>query len=222
MFPPVEEIYDRYDPAFRDTHAWRERRRRANEYLLDLGDRDLRVHPFLFLWNDFAVDQLRPVHKGIKWHRHSDEPEYAYDDPECARAVRIIRELDLPVLLEEEPGNTVRFIREIAPNVRVIIPHLGALNGGFEVLARHGLWEMERVHADTSLAGKPEIREYVRRYGSSRLLFGSDFPFGDPGAELRKLRDCSLPPGVEEAVLRENMPRVLGEGTGVRGDDRQV
>jgi hypothetical protein len=229
VFPPVEEIYDRYDPAFRDSEPWRESRRRANEYVAGLGDGDLRVHPFLFIWNDFAVDQLTLGHEGIKWHRHPEEPEYDYADPKCARALRVIRERSLPVVLEEELGNTVRFIRDIAPDLRVIIPHLGALNGGYESLVRQGIWELPRVYADTSLAERREIRDYVQRFGGDRLLFGSDFPFADPRRELRKIRECQLPAEIEQGVLGWNMDRLLRSarplsaraGLGVPARDRQ-
>ena len=58
MFPPVMEIYDRYDPNFADSAQWKNRRKAANEYLLDIGTTDLTVIPYFFIWNDFAVDQL--------------------------------------------------------------------------------------------------------------------------------------------------------------------
>lgn len=97
VFPPVLEIYDRYDPAFEDSPQWREGRRKANEYLLTLEGYGLAVFPFFFIWNDFAVDQLTPAHRGIKWHRHGDEPRYHYDDPRCQRAIEGIRQRNLPV-----------------------------------------------------------------------------------------------------------------------------
>ncbi len=62
--------------------------------------------------------------------------------------------------------------------------------------------------ADTALASEYEIREYLRRYGHSRLLFGSDFPFGSPAAELRKVRSLGLDPEVEAAVLSNNFLRL--------------
>ena len=37
MMSPVMEIYDRYDPDFRDTPQWRARRAESNEYLLGIG-----------------------------------------------------------------------------------------------------------------------------------------------------------------------------------------
>jgi len=156
------------------------------------------------------VEQLTATHCGIKWHRHAGEPVYCYDDPKCRAAVDEIRRRNLPVVLEEELDNTLRFILEIAEGVTVIIPHLGLLNGGFQSIAETGLWERENVWADTALASEYEIREYLRRYGHSpaEAGFGSDFPFGSPATELRKVRSLGLDPEVEAAVLSSNFLRL--------------
>ena len=161
-------------------------RKSANDYLLDIGTTDLTVIPYFFIWNDFAVDQLTPKHKGIKWHRHSDEPVYHYDSPPCRRAIDEIRNRNMPVVLEEEFENTVRFIEKIAKGVKVIIPHMGMLNGGYGVIKRHGLWARPNVYADTALASVSEITDYINEYGIDRIIFGSDFPFGDPPARAAK------------------------------------
>ena len=203
-FSPVMEIYDRYDPFFVDTPAWQQRREESNAYLLSQSSGAMTVYPYFFIWNDFAVDQLTSAHCGIKWHRHASEPVYLYHDPRCRPALDEIRRRRLPVVLEEEFENTVRFIRELAHGITVIIPHLGMLNGGFQAIAEAGLWNQENVWADTALAGRDEIREYIRSYGHQRLMFGSDFPFGDPYAELEKVRHLNLDPAVETAVLGGN------------------
>ena len=114
------------------------------------------------------------------------------------------------MVLEEELNNTLYFVRELADGIMVIIPHLGLLNGGFRSIAEAGLWERENVWADTALASRDEIHEYLRRYGHRRLLFGSDFPFGSPSAELRKVRSLGLDPDVEAAVLGGNFSRLQG------------
>ena len=208
MFSPVMEIYDRYDSNFIDTPAWKKRRRDSNAHLLSLASRPMTVYPYFFIWNDFAVDQLTSAHCGIKWHRHPGEPVYAYEDRRCRLALDEIRHRRLPVVLEEELGNTVRFIRDLAHGITVIIPHLGMLNGGFSAIAAAGLWNQENVWADTALAGPEEIQEYLRSYGHQRLMFGSDFPFGDPYAELEKIRRLNLDPAIETAVLSENFIRL--------------
>lgn len=208
FFSPVMEIYDRYDADFVDTPAWQESRRQSNAYLLSLKPAELKVYPYFFIWNDFAVEQLSPAHCGIKWHRHADEPVYHYDDPRCAAALDEIRQRNLPVVLEEELDNTLHFIRDLAHGIRVIIPHLGGLNGGFSAIARAGLWEQSNVWADTALAGRSEISEYIRRYGHERLMYGSDHPFGYPASELRKVRSLGLDPDVEDAVTGGNFLRL--------------
>jgi predicted TIM-barrel fold metal-dependent hydrolase len=209
MFPPVLEIYDRFDPRFRDSPEWQERRRRANEYLVSAGNTELEVIPYFFVWNDFATEQLRPEHKGIKWHRHPDEPRYLYEHPRCLEMAELIQARRLPVVLEEELENTIFFIRELAPRALVIIPHLGGLNGGYEAIAAAGLWELPRVYADTSLASAPEIRDYLSNYGDDRLLFGSDFPFGHPRRELNKICDLGLPEETREKILYRNLRELL-------------
>ena len=208
LFSPVLEIYDRYDSHFSDTDAWQRRRRESNAWLLSLKPDGFQVFPYFFIWNDYATEQLTAAHCGIKWHRHPGEPVYHYDDPRCRAALDEIRRRNLPVVLEEEFGNTLRFIHELAGTITVIIPHLGMLNGGFRAIAEAGLWDQDNVWADTALASRGEMREYLQRYGHRRLLFGSDFPFGSPFVELRKVRSLALAPEVEAAVLGENFLRL--------------
>ena len=82
------------------------------------------------------------------------------------------------------------------------------LNGGFRAIAAAGLWEEETVWADTALASGAEIREYLRRYGQRRLMFGSDFPFGTPASELAKIRRLGLDSETEAALLGGNFHRL--------------
>lgn len=211
MFPPVMEVYDRYDPDFTDTAQWKNRRKAANEYLLNIGTTDLPVIPYFFIWNDFAVDQLTSQHKGIKWHRHSDEPVYHYDSPRLRQAVDEIRSRNMPVVFEEEFDNTVRFIEQIAKDVRVIIPHMGMLNGGYGAIKRHGLWARPNVYADTALASVYEITDYINEYGIDRIIFGSDFPFGDPKRELQKIMHLQIPQEQKEIICGLNIQQLLAE-----------
>jgi len=211
LYSPVMEIYDRYDVSFTDTPEWQQRRTESNAYLLSLDSPALTVYPYFFIWNDFAIDQLTEEHCGIKWHRHPGEPVYHYEDRKCREALDEIRRRKLPIVLEEEFENTIRFIRELAQGAKVIIPHLGGLNGGFHAIAEAGLWQLQDVWADTALASPREIGEYIRRYGPQRLMFGSDFPFGTPPSELRKVRSLGLDSTVEAAVLGGNFLRLQGD-----------
>lgn len=209
MFSPVMEIYDRYDYKFRDNREWQHRRKKSNAYLLTIGDHELEVIPYFFIWNDFAVDQLNSRYKGIKWHRHFNEPVYNYDDPLCTKAIDEIRQRKMPVVLEEELFNTLRFINELAVGVRVIIPHLGALNGGYKKISEHGIWERPNIYTDTALASQYEIKDFFNKYGYDRIMFGSDFPFGDPKGELSKIQNIQMTEEKKEMILCRNLKCLL-------------
>ena len=201
MFSPVMEIYNRYDPNFKDNAEWRQRRKTSNKHLLSIGNQQLSVIPYFFIWNDFAIDQITFQHKGIKWHRHSYEPVYHYDDPRCIKAVDEIRRRNMPVVFEEEFDNTICFVNEIAVGVNVIIPHLGLLNGGYDAISTSGIWNLPNVYTDTALAPPYLITDYLDRYGCERMLFGSDFPFGDPKKELSKVLNLRIPTEKKEMIF---------------------
>ncbi len=44
-------------------------------------------------------------------------------------------------------------------------------------LDRAGVWRRPQVYTDTAVAALPEIKDFIRRFGTDRLLFGSDYPF---------------------------------------------
>ena len=211
MFPPVNEIYDRYDPGFKDTLQWRNRRRESNEYLLGISGSEFTVYPFFFIWNDYAVDQITSAHKGIKWHRHPDEPRYEYENPLCYAAITEIRRRSMPICLEEEFENTLYVINELAPGIKVIVPHLGLLNGGYEMFRRRDIWAMPNIYADTALAPSNDIKDYVSRYGHERIMFGSDFPFGDPVHELNKVMRLNLTDEQRAAIIGLNAAKLLAQ-----------
>ncbi len=206
--PPVEDVYDRYDPAFTDDPAWQDCRRRAHRYLLELKDPEIRVFPYFFVWNDFAWEDLGPEYVAIKWHRHPDEPVYDYQAPRCREFLEVVRQRGLPILLEESLENTLFFLEQMAPDLPVIIPHLGALSGGYRALDVAGIWSRPHVWADMAVAGLPEIQDYLQRYGSGKLMFGSDYPFSRPQTELDKILGLNLPEAQTRAILGGNFRRL--------------
>jgi predicted TIM-barrel fold metal-dependent hydrolase len=113
-------------------------------------------------------------------------------------------------VLEESFENTIRFITELAPEAVIIIPHLGGLNGTYGALEQAGVWRRDNTYADTALASTSEMRHFVQHYGPERLLFGSDFPFGDPGHELRKVCSLELSEADLEQVAGGNILRLIG------------
>jgi predicted TIM-barrel fold metal-dependent hydrolase len=116
----------------------------------------------------------------------------------------------MPVCLEEEWHYTLHFVDELAPDLRIIIPHCGLMNGGFERFCRFGIWERPNIFTDTSLVSSQVILDYVKHYGHTRIMFGSDFPFGDPVHEYQKILKLQLSEAEKEALLMGNVQTLLG------------
>jgi hypothetical protein len=214
-FSPVEEIYNRYDPSFTDSAQYALSRKRAHEYLLDLS-RQERTFPYFFVWNDFT--KIPEGFMGIKWHRHEQEPVYDYESPECAAIIEQICVRGLPIVLEEEFVNTLNFISRINGRTVIIIPHMGGLNGGYRKLRDHGVFDDPMIWVDTALADLHEIEDYTNRHGVERIMFGSDFPFGEPEMEREKVE--RLFSGQElESVLGRNLLNLMGKSDLLNGSD---
>jgi len=190
----------------------RESRIAANEYVLSVARSSTNVYPFYFVWNDYIVPSGLGEYAGIKWHRHPDEPRYNYDDPKCERILREIRRLNMPVTLEEEFDNTVRFVKT-NPTLTVIVPHIGRANGGYEKM--EVFYPNKKVYFDTSVADAEAIRMAIERAGPERVLFGTDvsgtrMPFYNfPKVELAKLRGLKLEEEVMRLILGGNAERLM-------------
>lgn len=209
LYPPVEDVYDRYDYHFEDNATWIACRQRANRYVLDIQAQNPHFFAYYFVWNDFNTNELKNGYKAVKWHRHDYEPEYNYDDPRCESFLQEVYHLKLPIVLEESFKNTLYFIERVNKRTPIIIPHMGGLNGGFSSLFKAGVWDNETVYADTALASGYEMKTFLDRYGSERLLFGSDFPFGNPGNELQEVLRLNLGKEDLENVVSRNVMRLL-------------
>ena len=208
MFAPVEDVYNRYDFNFKDNKKWKKCRSNANQYLKKLSKK-YDIYPYFFVWNDFNKDELSDDFKGIKWHRHPDEPMYNYDDDLCEKFLQRVYELKLPILLEEGFKNTLYLINRINNKTNVIIPHLGALNGGYQNLKISKIWELSNVYADTALANNYEIMDFVKTYGTKKILFGSDFPFGNPYYEKQKILNLNLSKDQTKRILYKNILEII-------------
>lgn len=180
----------------------------ANEFVLQSARKDSSLIPFYFVWNDYLIPVNLDEYAGIKWHRHHDEPRYDYADYGCEAILETIRALRLPVLIEEEFDETQAFIAR-NPEVDIIIPHMGRLNGGPERM--DVFFDNPRVYFDTSMAPFEAIARICEHVGPQRIIFGSDVSgtrqpfFNFPKVELEKVSALQLGPDEMAMVLSENI-----------------
>ncbi len=57
------------------------------------------------------------------------------------------------------------------------------------------------------------LRAIIDRHGPDRVVFGSDWPMADPAAEIAAVRALGLDPAAEQAILGNNLARLLGLDT---------
>ncbi len=204
LFSPVEEIYDRYDPFFTDDAFYRQSRENVHAYLESLC-REW-IFAYWFVWNDFLFPPAG--FSGIKWHRHAHEPRYNFHAAECFAFIEHICEHRYPVIIEDEFANTLELVRRLNGRTVAIIPHFGFLNGGYRQLKKAGLFENLNVYVDTALASPREIEDFAADYGTDRIIFGSDYPFGMPSSERSKI-DRLFSGADREKVFSQNLLSLL-------------
>ena len=179
IMPFPEDIY-------RKPYATPESTKKAHEYILEIAKNYDHFYPFYFVWNDFVIPDNLSEYKGIKWHRHFwSEPEYDYSDPRCDKFVEAIQEYDLPVIFEDSYENTKLFCKKY-PDLKVIIPHIGLVNGGsYHIIPEFK--DYPNVYVETSLAYPFEIITAIIQFGVDRVIFGSDTPYSSTKIELHNL-----------------------------------
>lgn len=206
IFAFPEDIYRKINsPAYR---------LEVNGYILEVSRKSeaFCLYPFYFVWNDYLLPENLESYAGIKWHRHTDEPKYDYEDPRSLAFLKRVKELKMPVLLEEGFEETLAFVKR-NPELFIIIPHMGKLNGGYELM--ESFFPNPNVYFDTSTAEPAAIKWVLESVGPRRIIFGSDVsgtkePFYNfPKVELKKLMGLGLGKEALEAILSGNIERLM-------------
>jgi predicted TIM-barrel fold metal-dependent hydrolase len=194
----------------------------ANRYAASLmSDRLIgfgSIHPELPL--DANLRSLRENRLfGIKVHPLYQS--YALDDP---RLIAILHELQGAAFAVVHVGSgdvgaercTPRMFRELAlalPGLDLVACHFG----GYLLLeeAEHQVVGLPNVWLDTSWppglasAARDDVLRIVDRHGPERILFASDWPMSDPGADVATVRALGLTETETEAILGGNLQGLI-------------
>lgn len=113
------------------------------------------------------------------------------------------------------PANFVDVLREF-PGLTLVIAHLGL---GYIEESIQLAGEFPNVYFDTSGAvhgaeGKVPLSDdeavgLIRKLGTERVMFGSDFPWYHPGKDLKRFLNLGLSGQEKRAILSENARRIL-------------
>lgn len=155
--------------------------------------------------------------KGIKLH--PDSQQVAIDDK---RMFPVYDRLQgkLPVLFHcgdrrynfSHPKRLLRVLNEF-PRLQVIAAHLGGWSVFDEafMLLRDTSCYFD-ISSCMSFLPPEQIVKYIRGYGADRIMFGSDFPLGDPAKEAEAFWQLELLAEEQEKIAFRNAEIVLGMG----------
>lgn len=109
-----------------------------------------------------------------------------------------------------EFGSNLDFLELAArfPNINFVGAHSG---GPFDFAQ---LWEgaeLKNVYVDTSFQPAAVVKEFLQRFGNSRVLFGTDWPWGREEAPIKIVLDaCGGDTELEDKVFYKNAEALLG------------
>ena len=194
------------------------------------------MHPDFDGWKE-ELARVRDLGlKGIKLHPQYQDTDF--DDPRYLRILDRCGELGLVVLTHAgldigmpgkdncAPEMVARVLEQVGP-VKLVLAHMGGWRQWDRVEA---LLPGTGVYLDTSfslgeitplddghyrpgdlpLLDEAAFLRMVRKFGSDRVLFGTDSPWDDQGAALVRLRALPLESAELDAILGGNARALLG------------
>lgn len=160
------------------------------EYIEASGLKGIKLHPD---FQQFVMDDKRlfPMYDRLQGRLpvliHCGDPRYDFSRPE--RLLRVLEEF---------------------PKLQVIAAHLGGwsvFDEAFRLLKKKDCY----VDISSCMGFLPpeQIVRYIRGYGADRVLFGSDFPLGDPVKEAEAFFQLALHTEEQEKIGYRNAQAIL-------------
>lgn len=190
------------------------------------GIRTDHVMPFGAMHPDFEdpageIDRLVEMgFRGIKmqpdWQEFYPDDEKAWPIYEAAEgrlavlfhAGQEVSEVDVVWSTPER----LRKVHERFPRLTMIAAHLGGYHlwdeADRELYGSDVYLDMSYVPAE--MVPDDELLRIIRKHGTERLLFASDFPFGDPKWDIDRLLSLPLTDDENEDIAWRNAARLLG------------
>lgn len=102
------------------------------------------------------------------------------------------------------PADVIQLAKKFA-GFNFSICHLGR----WSEETANGISRMENVFADTSIAPLFLIEDALKKVGSEKLLFGSDFPYSHPLIEKKKIELLDISENDKKNIFHKNIEKLL-------------
>jgi predicted TIM-barrel fold metal-dependent hydrolase len=179
------------------------------------------VHPFM---DDLEAELDRLQMAGCRGVKMMPLLQQFYpDDARCSRLYEALIARDMilvthagcdPMPREEVFGTPERFAQviECYPDLTLVLAHLGGL-GMWDQVRRFLIPSAGRVFFDTAYVSfylpENEMADLIAEIGAERILFGSDYPWEDPGRAAQIISGLDISREDVESLLWKNALRLL-------------
>ena len=103
-----------------------------------------------------------------------------------------------------------QFIESLRNDIAIILGHAGMFQ--FEYVLEN-LAQYPNVHVDTTFQHPERIQRLLQKFGSHRVIFGSDWPYGDMAPAIMSVEEAlehETDPQVHERVFNRNIKGLMG------------
>ncbi|MBI2044868.1 amidohydrolase family protein [Candidatus Pacearchaeota archaeon] len=179
-----------------------------NKMVLQELKRDDSIIP-IYWFNVFDLPKsIDKRYKAVKFH--PDIGEVSINDK---RVVDFVGKMGLPLFAhtnESKDYSNLGLISELARKVSVpvIAVHSGSVTRTFFRLDNYRF--PDNVYFETSgIQYAIILKKIYNMFGAERIVFGSDYPFGDPRVSLAMIDTLNLSNKEHELVMRNNISGIL-------------
>lgn len=147
-------------------------------------------------------------YKAIKFH--PDIGQVAIDDK---RVIDFTNKINLPIFVhtnENKPYSSLEATANLASKVSVpvIAVHSGSVTKTFFKIDNYKF--PENVYFETSgIQYAVILKKIYQKFGAERIIFGSDYPFGDPRVSLAMIETLNPTKKELELITEKNISKIL-------------
>lgn len=166
------------------------------------------VIPF-YWFNVFDLpEKIDEKYKAIKFH--SDIGKVAIDDK---RVIDFVKKINLPVFVHTNEskeysnlGTVLNLAKKV--NVPVIAIHSGSVTSTFFKLDNYKF--PKNVYFETSgIQYAVILKKIYEKFGAEKIIFGSDYPFGDPRVSLAMIETLNPTKKEYNLITGKNISKIL-------------
>jgi len=163
----------------------------------------------IYWFNIFDLpNKIDKKYKAIKFH-----PDIGKIDIDNKKVYDFIKQINLPVFIhtnENKEYSNLKKISNLAKivNVPIIAVHSGSVTKTFFNLDNYNF--PKNVYFETSgIQYSIILKKIYNKFGANRIIFGSDYPFGDPRVSLAMIKTLELSKKEYNQITEKNIPKIL-------------